>query len=470
MRRFLLLLLIAVGCIHASHAQQVIQPTRLLLLIDCSESMWEPWQSDTKMKVAQRALTRWVDSLPYYPNIQIGLRTIGCTSGGEVLSRIEMPFPTPPAASKSTQRKEAKATMPTDALRGKLKALVPMGANEASSQSRKAWNDFPSTDDGRNIVLVVAHEATLGNPSMQHSLETLHNSNNVVQTFVVVVGESNSPATIQPCDSAMRILHVAEESRLHSTLCDVLRQSAQQARVAISLLDAQGKPYATDVPMVFYDRRTHALKLATVYHYSQTDPPDTLTLDPLINYDITLFTHPAMRIERRRFVPDKCNPLTIPMQQGSLRLYHEARRIPFDLPKFPALVRRHGETAVLATQTTDQTLHYRAGYYDIEVLTLPITRLDNVEIRGGTSTDLQLPLPGQLALTKPAEPTTGALFVVRDGVQEWVCDLDPTQSDERIVLIPGQYLLLLRRQSTGHTSATPFTIKSALQTGIAIEK
>ena len=106
------------------------------------------------------------------------------------------------------------------------------------------------------------------------------------------------------------------------------------------------------------------------------------------------------------------------------------------------------------------------------MLSTPILRLSNVAVRSGSDTDLQLPLPGQLALTKLPTATTGSIFVLKDGTLQWVCDLNPDSITERIILMPGDYQLILKPKDATAPSATrttSFTIHSAQQTGVTIK-
>ena len=85
---------------------------------------------------------------------------------------------------------------------------------------------------------------------------------------------------------------------------------------------------------------------------------------------------------------------------------------------------------------------------------------------------MQIPLPGQLALTKPQMPTTGSIFVLQANSIKWVCDLDPANINERIVLMPGDYQVVLRPKDDNSYDAVRtayFTIHSAQQTGITLK-
>ena len=58
--------------------------TRVLLILDCSQSMWDKWQSDAKIKVTQKVLLRLLDSIGNLPDMEVALRT-GFTCADEML-------------------------------------------------------------------------------------------------------------------------------------------------------------------------------------------------------------------------------------------------------------------------------------------------------------------------------------------------------------------------------------------------
>jgi len=51
--------------------------TRILFIYDASNSMWGDWQSDKKINIANRLLSRMIDSLAEYTNTELALRVFG---------------------------------------------------------------------------------------------------------------------------------------------------------------------------------------------------------------------------------------------------------------------------------------------------------------------------------------------------------------------------------------------------------
>ena len=114
---------------------------------------------------------------------------------------------------------------------------------------------------------------------------------------------------------------------------------------------------------------------------------------------------------------------------------------------------------------------YLSGNYDIEILSSPPLRLDGVAIVSSSATDLTIPTPGLANITKPKVVSSGSVFSMNEGVLTHVCDLNPNKAVERIVLMPGQYQLVIKPQnSTNYESVTSmrFQIESAQTTNVSL--
>jgi Ca-activated chloride channel family protein len=57
--------------------QQTIPLTRILLIFDCSNSMFGLWESDSKYNIARRLVSKMVDSLDRQQNVELALRCYG---------------------------------------------------------------------------------------------------------------------------------------------------------------------------------------------------------------------------------------------------------------------------------------------------------------------------------------------------------------------------------------------------------
>lgn len=455
-RLVMLLALTAMGLsASAQHAQRAAasapEKTRVLLILDCSQSMWEKWQTDTKIKVTQQVLLRLLDSVSGQPDMEVALRVFGHLNKEAFGTRLEVPF------EKDNAYK----------LQSKIKTLVPNGGCTAATALNSSLNDFPREADARNIILIITDGADNGN--ICEVARQVQLSGIVVKTFIIGIG---NPSNFLSLDCAGRLYCLPNEELLDETLYDIFHLSDQKARVTLSLLDADHRPYETEVPVAFYDRQTQALLYAAIYHYATEDPIDTLVIDPLVNYDVTLFTKPPIKLFDQQFKPGRHSSLAVTAPQGSLRLRLDNKRVAFQLPAYTMLVRQHDSAAILAVQPLGATMSYLAGTYDLEVLTLPPLKLSNVAIRSGSATDIPIPLPGQLALEKPKVVTSGSIYAFHDGRLQWVCDLSPATMSERIALMPGEYQVILKpADASDYLSARTarFTITSGQQTSVVLQ-
>ncbi len=408
-------------------AQQQSDKTRLLLIMDCSNSMWDHWQSNSKIKVTQQVLLSFLDSVSRQHDVDVALRVFGHLNKEQFGTRLEVPF-----GSDNIYR-----------LQSKIKTLVPQGGCTAAAALTDALSDFPATGSSRNLILIITDgmddcEAEICDVARQVQLSGV-----VVQTFVLCIGGNISAHA----SCAGSVFPVAHEEEFAKTLYDIFRLSGHKAKVVLNMVDATGDLYETEHPVAFYDHRTGVIRQSTIYSVDGKLKPDTLLLDPLVTYDMSVFTHPPLRREAMQFSIDKVNTVDITVSEGTMKVAYSGQRPQWQQPKVDVIVRRAGSGDRVAAQEMGETGQYLAGRYDIEVQTLPVTTLRGVEVRGNAATELSVPMPGMLVLSKPKGITTGAIFRLRDGQVEFATDLNPSTAGERLLLQPGQYELVLHPQN-----------------------
>ena len=426
MRRLLIiLLLLLVGVAQA----QPTEKTRLLLIMDCSNSMWDHWQSNSKIKVTQQVLLSFLDSISRQHDVDVALRVFGHLNKEQFGTRLEVPF-----GSDNIYR-----------LQSKIKTLVPQGGCTAAAALTDALSDFPATGSSRNLILIITDGMDDCDAEICDVARQVQLSGVVVQTFVLGIGNR----TFSHASCAGSVFPVVNEEEFSKTLYDIFRLSGKKAKVVLNMVDATGELYETEHPVAFYDHRTGVIRQSTIYSVDGKLKPDTLLMDPLVTYDMAVFTHPPLRREAMQFSIDRPNNIDITVSEGTLKVMYSGQRSVFSgqLSKVDVVVRRAGSGERVAAQEVGETGQYLAGRYDVEVLTLPVTTLRGVEVRGNAATELSVPMPGMLVLSKPKGITTGAIFRLRDGQVEFATDLNPSTAGERLLLQPGQYELVLHPQT-----------------------
>lgn len=443
----LISLICLIGPISSPAEAQDTEKTRVLLLLDCSRSMWDRWQSDAKIKVTQKVLLHFLDSIAAQGNVEVAMRVFGHLNKGSYGTRLECPFE-PDNIYK---------------IQSKIKTLVPNGGCTAATALGSALHDFPPTGASRNIILIITDgmddcDGTICDVARQVQLSDI-----VVQTFIVGIGNEFKHSL----DCAGKFIRLPDEERYGTMLHDIFHQSEETARLVINLFDEEGMLYETEVPIVFYDAQTKVAKYNMIYSIDSRFTPDTLILDPLVAYDIDIFTRPPISFHNKTFSTEKTNNLNITVEQGTLRIRREERRTTLQVPQYPILVRQGGSSDLLNVQKIGETASYRTGLYDIDVLCTPPYHLKGVNIQKGAATELTIPLPGMLILEKPKTVTTGSIFSIVDGKMDWVCDLNPNSATERVMLMPGEYSVILKPQESAaykSVKSKRFHIESGMQT------
>jgi len=425
-RKVLILALLLFGG-NALYAQQP-EKTRLLLIMDCSNSMWDHWQSNSKIKVTQQVLLSFLDSISKQHDVDVALRVFGHLNKEQFGTRLEVPF-----GSDNIYR-----------LQSKIKTLVPQGGCTAAAALTDALSDFPATGSSRNLILIITDGMDDCDAEICDVARQVQLSGVVVQTFVLGIGGG----AFSHASCAGSVFPVVNEEEFSKTLYDIFRLSGHKAKVVLNMVDATGELYETEHPVAFYDHRTGVIRHSTIYSVDSKLRPDTLLMDPLVTYDMAVFTHPPLRREAMQFSIDRPNNVDITVSEGTLKVQYSGQRPQWQQTAVDVIVRRAGSGERVAAQEVGETGQYLAGRYDVEVQTLPVTTLRGVEVRGNAATELSVPMPGMLVLSKPKGITTGAIFRLRDGQVEFATDLNPSTAGERLLLQPGQYELVLHPQNT----------------------
>ena len=424
MRRvFIVILLLLCGAVQAQQPEK----TRLLLIMDCSNSMWDHWQSGSKIKVTQQVLLSFLDSISRQHDVDVALRVFGHLNKEQFGTRLEVPF-----GSDNIYQ-----------LQSKIKTLVPQGGCTAAAALTDALSDFPATGSSRNLILIITDGMDDCDAEICDVARQVQLSGVVVQTFVLCIGGNLSAHA----SCAGSVFPVVNEEEYSKTLYDIFRLSGHKAKVVLNMVDATGDLYETEHPVAFYDHRTGVIRQSTIYSVDSKLKPDTLLMDPLVTYDMAVFTHPPLRREAMQFSIDRPNNIDITVSEGTLKVQYSGQRPQWQQTAVDVVVRRAGSGERVAAQEVGETGQYLAGRYDVEVQTLPVTTLRGVEVRGNAATELSVPMPGMLVLSKPKGITTGAIFRLRDGQVEFATDLNPSTAGERLLLQPGQYELVLHPQN-----------------------
>lgn len=468
MKRVLLLIisiLLVAGASAQTKAKKPVAPdankTRVLLILDCSNSMWDRWQSDAKIKVTQKVLLKFLDSVANQNDIEVALRVFGHLNKNAYGTRLEVPF----GANNNYQ------------IQSKIKTLVPNGGCTVSTALENSLNDFPvisgtsssqqKDQQARNIILIITDGMDDCDGSICQVARQVQMSGVIVQTFILGIG---NPKDFQSnLDCAGKFSYIPDEENYTQALYDIFRLSEEESQLVIKLTDEEGHLYEAATPVALYDSQTKVVKYSTIYSIDDQYTPDTLVIDPLVAYDIEIFTQPPTMIRDLKLEAGKLNQLNLTIEQGGLRIRHEDIRTNLALPSYPVIVREKGKSQVLNIQNMGDQVTYLAGQYDLEILCEPPLRLPGITIQNNSSTDLTIPMPGVVNVQKPKTICTGSIFSLQEGRMVWICDMNPSKANERFLLMPGEYQMVLKPQSSTlykESRSKRFEVRSAQTTNI----
>lgn len=412
---------------------------RILFIFDDSYSMYAPWNSNIKIEVAKKVMGDFLDSLKNTPNLELALRCYGHTTFFKPErnckdSKLEVPF----ANAKTNFLK----------IKQRINRLEPLGTTPIAYSLGECLNDFTPCSNCRNIVILITDgiEECDGNPC-QVSLE-MQKKGIFLRPFVIGVGLDVKFADAFACMG--KFYDVSNEANFKSVLKLVLTEALSQTTVEVDLLDLSKKPSETDVDMTFYEAGTTKVKYNYLHTINHRGNPDTLVLDPDINYDLVVHTIPPQERKNMSIVKGKHNVFEVDAPQGYLRLELDG---PISKYYPSTIVRKTGEMKTLIVQEFGKTEKLIVGKYDLEVLTLPRIYIKDVEIKQSSTNTIKISTSGNVVFTKLGNGY-GSIYTDTGKEVNWVCNLNTTLQSEIIYLQPGKYKVVFRYETARETLKT----------------
>ena len=452
--KFVFVLLLLCGSFSAFSQGRIPpkQPTRILFLFDASQSMYAKWESNTKFEIARKLLGDMVDSLQSMDNLELALRVYGhqkhyppqdCDD-----TKLEVPFGKKNGGS----------------IKKRLSEISPNGTTPIARSLEESGGDFPK-DPARNIIILITDgiEECNGDPCAVSAM--LQKRGIVLKPFVIGLGINKD--FLKQFECVGNYFDAANESQFQQALNIVITQALNNTSIQVNLIDAYGKPSETNVPMTFYDRFSGEVRYDIMHTMNVKGVPDTLQIDPLGTYNITVHTIPPVSKDSIYIIPGKHNVVGIDAPQGDLQLKIDGSN---DYKNLEAIVRKHGDMTTLNVQDFNSTQRYLIGDYDLEILTTPRIYLDNVNISQSKTTTVQIPNPGIVTLICNS-PGYGSILIEEKNKLKWVYTLSTNAVKESIILQPGNYRIVFRpknSQSSQYTIEKSFRIASGSSISLPI--
>ena len=427
--------------------------TRILFILDASNSMNLDWNNQTRMAAAKEVLVKSLDGLKDVPNLELALRVYGHQSAVTNTyqdcqdTKLEVPF----------------GANNIDPIKGKIRSLQAKGATPIARSLEASAADFPDTT-ARNFIILITDglESCDNDPCI--IARKLREKGVKVTPFVIGLGMDLSYLDKFECIGTYT--DAENKEAFSNVLSNVIKKALLNTTVQINLNTIEGKPLETDVSMFLYEAGTSNLKYTFVHTLNRKGLPDTLILDPSIKYDLLVNTLPNVSLKNIVIKAHTHNTIKVDAGQGQLKI--TSVNSPSN-SKIETRILQNKSNLTLNVQQLNETQKYLVGTYQLEILTLPRTYRE-VKISQSKLSNIDIIAAGQL-IYSAQKNIVGQIFYERNpGQWEWVLDLKDKPSDT-FSLQPGSYKIVYRekeQRSSAYTKEKKFNIITLNKTNLTL--
>lgn len=422
------------------------QMTRILFILDASNSMNARWGAQTRIDAAKELLAKTVDDISDIPNLEIGLRVYGHQSPITATfqdcndTKLEVPF----AKNNFSQ------------VKARIKSIYAKGTTPIARSLEAAAGDFPD-NTSRNIIILITDglEACDNDPCV--IAKKLKDKGVNVTPFVIGLGMDLSYLEKFNCIGTYADAETKEA--FSKVLENIVSKALLNTTVQINLNDINKSPKETDVTMFLYEAGTTNLKYTFTHTINKYGYPDTLIIDPKFKYDLVVNTTPRVEKKNISIQRNVHNTIVVDAPQGYLKIRFTNANRQYQVD---ARVMQSGSNKTLNTQRISETDKYIVGKYDLEILTLPRIYI-TTDIEQSSTSTINISAPGFLSYNA-GQSVVGQIFSQNsNGSWDWVCNLDENSRMGEFQLQPGAYRLVYRQsqlKSSTYTMEQNFRINS----------
>lgn len=417
--------------------------SRILFIFDASQSMAATWEKNKKIDIAREILIGMIDSLEKIDQLQLALRVYGHQS------------PVPPQDCSDSKLEVPFGPATASRIRQKLRYIEPRGTTPLAKSLELSVKDFPPCDDCRNIVILITDgiEACDGDPCVVS--QNLQKQGITLKPFIIGIGIDINFKESFSCIGTY--YNAAKEDKFKEVLGVVITQALNSTTAQVNLLDAQGKPTETNVTMTFYNTVSNKVMHNYVHTMNYRGNPDTIILDPLVTYRMTVQTIPPVQLDSLKITPGKHNVFAVDVPQGFLTIKTDGGN---QYKEVNCIIRKAGSMETLNYQNIHETEKYITGKYDIEIPVIPKINLYNVEVSQSSTTTVKIPQPGLITLIT-SSPGFGSIYLRETGKDmQWVYNLSKDSRNEILSLQPGTYTAVFR---PGGAKSTLYTVTKTFE-------
>ena len=427
--------------------------TRILFILDASNSMNAEWGKKTRIELAKEHLNKSIEGLRGVPNLEIALRVYGHQSPITATfqdcndTKLEVPF----------------AANNIDKIKQRVQSIEAKGTTPIARSLEAAAADFPDTL-ARNFIILITDglEACDNDPCV--IAKKLKDKGVKVTPFVIGLGMDLSYLEKFKCIGTYFDAETSES--FNSTLQTLLKKALLNTTVQINLNDITKKPTETNVTMFLYEAGTKNLKYTFVHTINRYGNPDTLVISPDFKYDLIVNTIPLVEKKDISIQKHTHNTIKVDCPQGFIKV--QCPTCSSGTKEIFVRIMQENNPQTLNVQSLNSTVKYLIGNYDIEVLTLPRST-QKIKIQQSKNELISITAPGIFDYTFTSEYVAQVFLMKSDGNAEWVLNVDEKSKKGQWQLQPGSYKLVYRlktQKSSSYTGEKTFKIDSNRTTTI----
>ncbi|MFM7386922.1 MAG: vWA domain-containing protein, partial [Bacteroidota bacterium] len=258
---------------------QVNVKSRILFILDASNSMNSEWGKQTRIQAAKEILVQELEALRGIENTEIALRVYGHQTPFNNLAqdcndtKLEVPF----------------GENNLDAIQTRIKNLEAKGATPIARSLEASAGDFPDTLTKNYIILITDGLESCDNDPCVIA-KKLKEKGVKVTPFVIGLGMDMSYLANFNCIGTYS--DAEDKDSFRKVFNTILNAVLVKTTVQINLNDLNAKPTETNVTMFLYESGTNQLKYTFVHTINRLGNPDTLFIDPSLTYDLVVNTLP----------------------------------------------------------------------------------------------------------------------------------------------------------------------------------
>ncbi len=414
--------------------------TRILFVLDASFSMKNVWEQSDRWSIAKKTLTEVLDSLKDRNDLEFAFRVYGHQSDQKERnckdSRLEVSF------SRNSEER----------IKKKLQYLKPIGITPIAYSIEQAARDFTIHPNARNIVILITDglESCDGDPCAIS--REMQKRQVFLKPFVVAMGVN--PTFFKELECIGTAKNAKNEANFKEVFWEVINKTINGCSAEVDLLDVEGKPIETDLNMSFYDSITGNL-LYNYYHtMNARGKPDTIYLESLNTYNLIVHTIPPVKSKGIHLRSNEHNIISVSCPQGELEVKLQALSIKNTYRnKIRYIIRKSGDKKIVNVEHLDVTTKYLVGEYDMEILTLPRTKIKGIQVSQDKKTSLQIPNPGMASITS-VYPGVGGVFEIRNGRMNKIYSFGGGVLRDVLAMQPGSYKAIFRPNKATQSELT----------------